>query len=109
MGNANSINSIPINVDILGHVKDKLVIHSAYEKEQKMKQIFNKITNYLDTKYDPIKYEIDYIDSGSFTRYIPSLRITDLENKSITKYDINEIKTKGLRVEVKGKYNHQVR
>eukprot|EP01083_Nonionella_stella_P045836 122867_1 len=112
MGNANSINSIPINVDILGHVKDKLVIHSAYEKEQKMKQIFNKITNHLNTKYDPIKYEIDWIKSGftGSTRNIKSRSTRNIQvlEKSITEYDVNEIKNKGLMVHVTPIYTHQV-
>eukprot|EP01083_Nonionella_stella_P312185 1115776_1 len=115
MGNRNSSgsntttsksNNIPINVEIDGDVEDKLVIHSVYGKEQKMQQIFNKITNHLNKKHDPVKYEIDWIKSG-FTGTIYS--ITDLQNKSITAYDRNEIKTKGLRVRVKVRYNHKVR
>eukprot|EP01083_Nonionella_stella_P153865 494908_1 len=93
-------NTIPINVKIVGAVKDKFVIHSVYGKEQKMKQILIKITNYLNTKYDPVKYEIWHIRSG-FTGSGPkSGPPTSIENKSITKYDRNEIKTKGLRVRV---------
>eukprot|EP01083_Nonionella_stella_P144299 450274_1 len=115
MGNRNSSgsntttsksNTIPINVEIVGHVKDKLVIHSVYGKEQKMKQILNQITNYLNTKYDLVKYEIYYIDSESFTGWN---RPTSIENKSITEYDIKEIKNKGLSVNVKVRYNHKVR
>eukprot|EP01083_Nonionella_stella_P312186 1115779_1 len=115
MGNRNSSgsntttsksNNIPINVEIDGDVEDKLVIHSVYGKEQKMKQILNQITNYLNTKYDPVKYEISYIDYESFTG---SKSPTSIENKSITAYDRNEIKTKGLRVRVKVRYNHKVR
>eukprot|EP01083_Nonionella_stella_P286587 975402_1 len=85
-----------------------LLIHSVYGKEQKMKQILNKITNYLNQKYDPVKYEIvNWINSGSFTGDIDS---DDIKNKSITEYDRNEIKTKGLSVNVEvSKYNHQVR
>eukprot|EP01083_Nonionella_stella_P276333 938862_1 len=96
-------NTIAINVEIIGHVKDKLVVHSVYGKEQKMKQILNKITNHLNTKYDPVKCEIDWIESASFTEEI--WNITDLDNKSITEYDRNGIKTKGLRVYVRVKYN----
>eukprot|EP01083_Nonionella_stella_P224723 799659_1 len=53
MGNRNSSgpntttsksDTIPINVEIVGDVEDKFVIHSVYGKEQKMKQILNKIT-----------------------------------------------------------------
>eukprot|EP01083_Nonionella_stella_P079969 219520_1 len=36
------------------------------------------------------------------------MALPHIENKSITKYDRNEIKTKGLRVRVGVKYNHQV-
>eukprot|EP01083_Nonionella_stella_P266860 902167_1 len=106
MGNRNSSgpntktsksNTIPINVKIVGDVKDKFVIHSMYGKELKMTQILNQITNYLNTKYDPVKYEIYFMESGSFTG---SGSPTSIENKSITKYDRNEIKTKGLRVRV---------
>eukprot|EP01083_Nonionella_stella_P190582 705780_1 len=115
MGNGNSSgpntttsksNTIPINVKIVGAVKDKFVIHSVYGKEQKMKQILNQITNYLNAKYDPVQYEIDYIDSPSFTGFESH---TSIYNKSITEYDRNEIKTKGLRVCVGVKYNHKVR
>eukprot|EP01083_Nonionella_stella_P199071 730278_1 len=115
MGNGNSSdpnttasksNTIPINVEIDGNVKDKFVIHSVYGKEQEMKQILNQITNYLNAKYDPVKYEINYINSGSFTGWN---RPTSIENKSITAYDRNEIKTKGLSVYVEVKYNHKVR
>eukprot|EP01083_Nonionella_stella_P224721 799656_1 len=99
-------NTITIDVEIGGHVKDKLVIHLVYGKEQKMKQILNKITNYLNRKYDPVKYEIYWMDSESFTG---SGRPTSIDNKSITEYDRNEIKNTGLRVQVKvPKYNHQV-
>eukprot|EP01083_Nonionella_stella_P091956 257210_1 len=100
-------NSIAINVET-GGVKDKFVIHSVYGKEQKMQQILSKITDYLNQKYDPVKYEIDgYISSESFTGFeLPS----SIENKSITEYDRNEIKNKGLSVYVKvPQYNHQVR
>eukprot|EP01083_Nonionella_stella_P049218 131251_1 len=116
MGNGNSSgpntttsksNTIPINVKIVGDVKDKFVIHSMYGKELKMTQILNQITNYLNTKYDPVKYEIPYIRSESFTGFESP---TSIENKSITEYDRNEIKTKGLSVNVEvSKYNHQVR
>eukprot|EP01083_Nonionella_stella_P196870 724126_1 len=106
MGNV--LNTIKINVEIKGDVEDKFVIHSVYGKEQKMRQILNQITNYLNAKYDPVKYEIRWVDSG-FTGHIYSDDITDLENKSITAYDRNEIKTKGLRVNVKVRYNHKVR
>eukprot|EP01083_Nonionella_stella_P259118 885043_1 len=100
-------NTMPINVKIDGDVEDKLVIHSVYGKEQKMTQILNQITNYLNTKYDPAKYEIWHIDSESFTG---SESLTSIENKSITEYDRNEIKNKGLSVVVKvPQYNHQVR
>eukprot|EP01083_Nonionella_stella_P091957 257213_1 len=113
MGNTNSSsttttpksNTIVINVDIDGDWKDKLLIHSVYGKEQKMKQILNKITNYLNQKYDPVKYEIRYIKHESFTGNDDFI---DLENKSITEYDRNQIKKKGLSVYVNGKYNHQV-
>eukprot|EP01083_Nonionella_stella_P144298 450273_1 len=117
MGNRNSSgsntttsksNTIPINVEIDGDVKDKFVIHSVYGKEQKMKQILNQITNYLNAKYDPVKYEIRSIESG-FTGDIYSCDVTDLQNKSITEYDIKEIKNKGLSVNVKVRYNHKVR
>eukprot|EP01083_Nonionella_stella_P022428 62009_1 len=90
-------NTIPIDVKIDGDVEDKFVIHSVYGKEQKMKQILNQITNYLNTKYDPVKYEIAWINSGSFTGSKPP---TSIENKSITEYDRNGIKTKGLCVRV---------
>eukprot|EP01083_Nonionella_stella_P259123 885048_1 len=103
-------NTMPINVKIDGDVEDKLVIHSVYGKEQKMKQIFNKITNYVNAKYDPVKYEIDWINSGSFTGEICRSDITYIENTSITEYDKNEIKTKGLSVDIDvATYNHQVR
>eukprot|EP01083_Nonionella_stella_P126005 381180_1 len=110
MGNRNSSksnsNPIAINVEIVGHVEDKFVIHSVYGKEHKMQQILNKITNYLNKKYDPVKYEIYCTQSESFTGCeFP----TSIENKSITEYGKNEIKTKGLRVYVKVTYNHQVR
>eukprot|EP01083_Nonionella_stella_P049217 131250_1 len=108
MGNGNSSDSkLTINVEIIGDVNDKFVIHLVYGKEQKMEQILNKITNYLNTKYDHVKYEINAIKSESFTGFaLP----TTLENKSITEYDRNEIKTKGLSVNVEvSKYNHQVR
>eukprot|EP01083_Nonionella_stella_P259122 885047_1 len=108
MGICNS-NTIEINVVIKGHVRDKLVIHSVYGNEQKMQQILNKITNYLNQKYDPVKYEVYDINSGSFTGKIESWDITDLANKSITEYDRNEIKNKGLSVRVGVNYNHQVR
>eukprot|EP01083_Nonionella_stella_P091648 256301_1 len=117
MGNRNSSgsnttapksNTIAINVETDGDVEDKFVIHSVYGKEQKMQQIFNKITNYVNAKYDPVKYEIGWINSG-FTGHIYSDDITDLENKSITEYDIKEIKNKGLSVNVKVRYNHKVR
>eukprot|EP01083_Nonionella_stella_P183575 663865_1 len=85
-------NTITIDVEIGGHVRDKLVIHSVYGKQQKMKQILNQITNYLHTKYDPVKYEIYYTNSESFTGIESP---TSIENKSITEYDRNEIKTKG--------------
>eukprot|EP01083_Nonionella_stella_P246948 856775_1 len=116
MGNRNSSgsntttsksNTVPINVKIVGDVEDKFVIHSVYGKEQKMQQIFNKITNYVNAKYDPVKYEIWHINSASFTGEIWT--ITDLENTSITEYDRKEIKNKGLRVYVRVKYNHKVR
>eukprot|EP01083_Nonionella_stella_P192530 711580_1 len=74
-------NAIPIDVEIAGHVKDKLVIHSVYGKEQKMKQILNQITNLLNMKYDPVKYKIDYMKSESFTGFEYP---TDIGNKSIT-------------------------
>eukprot|EP01083_Nonionella_stella_P066165 174027_1 len=118
MGNRNSSspntttsksNTIPIDIEIVGDVNDKFVIHSVYGKEQKMKQILNQITNYVNAKYDPVKYEINLIYSASFTGTIYSWNITDLQNKSITEYDIKEIKTKGLRVDVEAKYNHKVR
>eukprot|EP01083_Nonionella_stella_P058944 154291_1 len=96
MGNRNSSgpntttsksNTIPIDVEIVGHGEDKFVIHSVYGQEQKMQQIFNKITNYLNTKYDPVKYEIYCTNSESFTGWnLP----TSIENKSITEYDIKE-------------------
>eukprot|EP01083_Nonionella_stella_P196871 724127_1 len=105
MGNV--LNTIKINVEIKGDVEDKFVIHSVYGKNQKMKKIFNKIIHHLNTKYDPVKYEIGWINSG-FTGHIYSDDITDLENKSITEYDRKEIKTKGLRVEVQVQYNHEV-
>eukprot|EP01083_Nonionella_stella_P159127 518784_1 len=115
MGNGNSSgsntttlkrNTISIDVKIIGDVEDKFVIHSVYGKEQKMKQILNQITNYLNQKYDPVKYEIKWMESESFTGLEYA---TSIENKSITEYDRNEIKTKGLRVRVVVKYNHQVR
>eukprot|EP01083_Nonionella_stella_P199070 730277_1 len=96
MGNGNSSrsntttsksNNITINVEIDGDVEDKLVIHSVYGKEQEMKQILNQITNYLNTKYDPAKYEIYCTNSASFTGWN---RPTSIENKSITAYDRNE-------------------
>eukprot|EP01083_Nonionella_stella_P194512 717399_1 len=103
-------NTIAINVKIVGDVEDKFVIHSVYGKEQKMQQILNKITNYLNQKYDPVKYEVYKIYSASFTGLIRSSGITYLRNRSITEYDRNEIKNKGLGVDVKvAKYNHQVR
>eukprot|EP01083_Nonionella_stella_P091955 257209_1 len=115
MGNGNSSdsntsapksNTIAINVETVGDVKDKFVIHSVYGKEQKMQQIFNKITNYLNTKYDPAKYKIWMINSESFAGWeLP----TSIQNKSITEYDKNEIKNKGLSVDVKVQYNHQMR
>eukprot|EP01084_Bolivina_argentea_P110531 197327_1 len=94
-------NAISINVEI-GGVEDKLrlVIKSEYGKEQKMNQIFGKITGHLNKKYvvkNLKKYEIDVIHSG-FTGAVED--ITELENKSLTEYDVNEIKTKGLSVEV---------
>eukprot|EP01083_Nonionella_stella_P144300 450275_1 len=119
MGNRNSSgsntttsksNTIPINVEIYSHVEDKFVIHSVYGKEQKMKQILNQITNYLNAKYDRVKYEIRSIESGFtgselfYTEYP-----TSIDNKSITEYDIKEIKNKGLSVNVKVRYNHKVR
>eukprot|EP01083_Nonionella_stella_P314569 1133801_1 len=113
MGNRNSSdsnttvpksNTIAINVEIDGDVKDKLVVHSVYGKGQKMQQIFNEITNYVNAKYDPVKYEIYWIKSGSFTGEIAQLNLTDSKNTSITEYDRNEIKTKGLSVYVKVKY-----
>eukprot|EP01083_Nonionella_stella_P049351 131554_1 len=98
MGNV--LNTIKINVEIKGDVEDKFVIHSVYGKNQKMKKIFNKIIHHLNTKYDPVKYEICWVKSGSFAG--PS------DNTFISEYDRNEIKTKGLRVEVQVQYNHEV-
>eukprot|EP01083_Nonionella_stella_P194514 717402_1 len=100
-------NTIAINVKIVGDVEDKFVIHSVYGKEQKMQQICNKITNYLNTKYEPVKYEIWSINSESFIGELK--RPTTIENKSITEYDRNKIKNKGLCVLVKVQFNHQVR
>eukprot|EP01083_Nonionella_stella_P008478 24467_1 len=100
--------AILINVDIDGHIKDTLVIHSLYAKDQKMKQILNKITNHLNQKYDPVKYEIYCIKSESYSTGKRKINITDLENESITEYGINEIKNKGLSVKVRVKYIHKV-
>eukprot|EP01083_Nonionella_stella_P194513 717400_1 len=118
MGNRNSSkssttapksNAIAINVEIDGDVRDKLVVHSVYGKEQKMQQIFAKITNYLNQKYDPVKYEVYEIISG-FTGHIWASGISDLTNKSLTEYDRKEIKNKGLSVDVQvPAYTHQVR
>eukprot|EP01083_Nonionella_stella_P259121 885046_1 len=99
-------NTMPINVKIDGDVEDKFVIHSVYGKEQKLKQIFNKITNHLNKKHDPVKYEIDCIKCESFTGYGS---LTGDANKFITEYDRNDIKNKGLSVRVGVNYNHQVR
>eukprot|EP01083_Nonionella_stella_P314570 1133802_1 len=93
MGNRNSSgsntttsksNTIPINVEIDGDVKDKFVIHSVYGKEQKMTQILNQITNYVNAKYDPVKYEIYCTNSESFTGWTLT---TSIVNKSITAND----------------------
>eukprot|EP01083_Nonionella_stella_P259119 885044_1 len=114
MGNGNSSgsntttlkrNTISIDVKIIGDVEDKFVIHSVYGKEQKLKQIFNKITNHLNKKHDPVKYEIDCIKCESFTGYGS---LTGDANKFITEYDRNDIKNKGLSVRVTVRYHHEV-
>eukprot|EP01083_Nonionella_stella_P024341 67241_1 len=104
-------NDIKINVDIRdfdGAFKGKCVIHSRYAKEQKMRQILKEITKHLNHTYYPIKYKIN-IESESFTGYTNEAYITDLENKSITEYDINEIKNRGLIIHVRvPTYYHRV-
>eukprot|EP01083_Nonionella_stella_P145238 454725_1 len=92
---------MPIKVEI-GGVEDKLrlVIKSEYRKGMKMRKIFSEITNHLDKKYVVKKFkkhEIDVIHSG-FTGAIDN--IIDIGNKSLTEYDVNEITSKGLSVEV---------
>eukprot|EP01083_Nonionella_stella_P039264 106786_1 len=99
-------NTIPINVKIGGHVKDTFVIHSVYAKEQKMKQILNKITNHVQQTYHPIQYELFRIKPGSFTGY--GCEIAAVENTSITEYDIDEITQQGLIVDVNVQFHHEV-
>eukprot|EP01083_Nonionella_stella_P045835 122866_1 len=96
---------IEANIGLSKYEHIKLVIHSEYEKEQKMKHIFHKITNHVNEKYDPVKYEIDWIFRESFTG---RGEVSEFENQSITEYDINEIQNKGLKVIILVKYNHEV-
>eukprot|EP01083_Nonionella_stella_P066706 175890_1 len=109
MGNENSNSIIQINVLTKGCVKDKLTIDSVYSKEQKMKEILNKITTDLSQKYTPMKYTIYRIDSDSFTGSVQgNENIVLLQKKSITDYDRSEVKKKGLIVSLVGHYTHKV-
>eukprot|EP01083_Nonionella_stella_P045837 122868_1 len=110
-----SLFAIQIDVDIVitnssfsdSTTTDKLVIDFVYREEQKMKQLFDHITNHLNQRYHPATYRLRHIQDGSFTG---AQNPSDLHNKSITEYNMEEIKAKGLIVfaECCGRYRHQV-
>eukprot|EP01083_Nonionella_stella_P039263 106784_1 len=113
MGNSNQPNDVNVEINVTvsdvhcgGDMRDTFVIHSVYAKEQKMKQILNKITNHVQQTYHPIQYELFRIKPGSFTGY--GCEIAAVENTSITEYDIDEITQQGLIVDVNVQFHHEV-
>eukprot|EP01084_Bolivina_argentea_P308558 533591_1 len=76
---------------------DKIVVAASYIDDYVMNNIFKSIEKYLNNKYYPLVFTVEEMINVTDSLHIFR---RDIENDSITKYDLHSLKQKGLHIKL---------
>eukprot|EP01083_Nonionella_stella_P041456 112404_1 len=88
--------------DWTGKYEDNVLVTALYQSKETLQNLFNTTIQYMENKYNPLKFSEPFLLKDGFPESITSA------NSPITRYSKRKVLNKGLRFRLNAYYEHQI-